>query len=49
MMIDFTNEELDIIYDALEEVRISIEDDDTIFMIESVFDKICKASKNDYS
>jgi hypothetical protein len=46
MTIDFTDDELDVIYDALEEMRISIEDDDTLLMIEEITDKMWKASKN---
>jgi hypothetical protein len=47
MMIDFTDNELDVIYDALEEMRISIEDDDTLLMIKEITNKMWKASKND--
>jgi hypothetical protein len=46
MTIDFTDDELDVIYDALEEMRISIEDDNTLLMIEEITDKMWKASKN---
>jgi hypothetical protein len=47
MMIDFTDNELDVIYDALEEMRISIEDDDTLLMIKEITNKMWKVSKND--
>jgi hypothetical protein len=46
MIIDFTDDELDIIYDALNEMRISIDEEDKIIMIEEIFDKIWKANKN---
>jgi hypothetical protein len=46
MMIDFTEQELEIIFDALDELRVVSEDEDEVFLIESVFDKIWKASKN---
>ena len=46
-MIDFTEQELEIIFDALDELRVVSEDEDEVILIESVFDKIWKASKND--
>lgn len=49
MIIDFTDDELNVIYDALDEMRISIEDEETIEMIHQIFDKILKASKNETS
>ena len=49
MIIDFTDEELDLICDALEEMRISTDNDKTIFLIEDIADKMWKASKNDNS
>lgn len=45
MLIDFTDEELDLIYDALDEMRVSSDNDDEVYTIESIFDKILKASK----
>ena len=45
-MIDFTDQELEIIFDALDEKRIISEDEDESFIIETIFDKIWKASKN---
>ena len=45
MMIDFSDEELDIIYDALDELRVCSDDEDEILLIETIFDKIIKASK----
>ena len=45
-MIDFTEQELEIIFDALDELRVVSEDEDEVILIESVFDKIWKASKN---
>jgi hypothetical protein len=45
MIIDFTDDELDVIYDALDEMRISIEDEETIEMIHQIFDKIVAAFK----
>lgn len=44
-MIDFTEQELEIIFDALEEKRLVSEDDDESLLIETIFDKIWKASK----
>ena len=49
MIIDFTDEELDVIYDALEEMRISIDNEDTAMIIETITDKMWKAAKNDNS
>ena len=46
-MIDFTQQELEIIFDALYELRVVSEDEDELILIESVFEKIWKASKND--
>lgn len=46
MIVDFTDDELDVIYDALDEMRISIEDEDKIEMIHEIFDKMWKATKN---
>jgi hypothetical protein len=46
MIIDFTDDELNIIYDALEEMRMSSDDEDILNMIENITDKIWKASKN---
>jgi hypothetical protein len=45
-MIDFTEQELEIIFDALEEKRLVSEDDDEALLIETIFDKIWKASKS---
>ena len=44
-MIDFTEQELEIIFDALEEKSLVSEDDDEALLIETIFDKIWKASK----
>ena len=44
-MIDFTEQELEIIFDALDEKRLVTEDDDEALLIETIFDKIWKASK----
>jgi len=49
MLIDFSDEELDLIYDALSEVRVSSDDEDELITIETIFDKIIEASKNDNS
>ena len=45
-MIDFTEQELEIIFDALDEKRLVTEDDDEALLIETIFDKIWKASKS---
>lgn len=45
MLIDFTDEELDVIYGALDELRVCSDDEDEVYTIESIFDKILKASK----
>ena len=44
-MIDFNEQELEIIFDALDEKRLVTEDDDEALLIETIFDKIWKASK----
>lgn len=46
MIIDFTNEELDLIFDSLDEIRMSSDNEDEILLIENIFDKVWKASKN---
>jgi hypothetical protein len=46
MMIDFTDDELDVIYDALEEMRMASDDEEQLNMIEDITNKIWKASKN---
>jgi hypothetical protein len=46
MIIDFTDDELNIIYDALEEMRMTLDDEDLLNMIEVITDKMWKASKN---
>jgi hypothetical protein len=43
MIIDFTDDELVLVFDALEELRISDPDEHTLDLIGSVFDKIWKA------
>ena len=45
-MIDFTEQELEIIFDALDEMRVISEDEDEALIIETIFDKIWKANKN---
>ena len=47
MIIDFTDEELDVIYDALDEMRISTDDEKTVLVIGNITDKMFEASKND--
>ena len=47
MIIDFTDEELDVIYDALNEMRVSIDDEKTVLVIGNITDKMFEASKND--
>jgi hypothetical protein len=46
MMVDFTDDELDVIYDALEEMRMASDDEEQLNMIEDITNKIWKASKN---
>jgi hypothetical protein len=47
MIIDFTDEELDVIYDALNEMRVSIDDEKTVLVIGNITDKMFEACKND--
>jgi hypothetical protein len=46
MIIDFTDEELDVIYDALNEMRISIDDEKTILVIGNITNKMMEACEN---
>lgn len=48
MMIDFTNEELDLIYDCLTDRNQNCDDEKESELIDEIFDKILKASKNEY-
>lgn len=47
MMIDFTDAELDLIYDALDAQRVISESEDDVNLIYSIFDKICERVNND--
>ena len=47
MINDFTDDELDLIFECLDERRISSDDEEEILLIETIMDKIWKASKND--
>ena len=49
MLIDFTDDELDIIFDSLDERRMSSDDDEELILIDTIYDKIWKQSKNDNS
>lgn len=49
MIIDFIDDELDVIYDALEEVRVTSDNEKTLNLIEDITDKMWKTSKNDNS
>ena len=49
MLIDFTDDELDIIFDSLDERRMSSDDDEELVLIDTIYDKIWKQSKNDNS
>jgi hypothetical protein len=47
MIIDFTDEELDVIYDALDEMRISTDDEKTVIVIGNITNKMMEACEND--
>ena len=49
MLIDFTDDELDIIFDSLDERRMSSDDEEELMLIDTIYDKIWKQSKNDNS
>jgi hypothetical protein len=49
MLIDFTDDELDIIFDSLDERRMSSDDEEELILIDTIYDKIWKQSKNDNS
>ena len=46
MIIDFTDEELDVIYDALDEMRISTDDEKTAIVIGNITNKMMEACEN---
>ena len=46
MIIDFTDEELDVIYDALDEMRISTDDEKTVTVIGNITNKMMEACEN---
>ena len=46
MIIDFTDEELDVIYDALDEMRISTDDEKTVIVIKNITNKMMEACEN---
>ena len=46
MIIDFTDEELDVIYDALDEMRISTDDEKTVIVIGNITNKMMEACEN---
>ena len=46
MIIDFTDEELDVIYDALDEMRISTDDEKTVIVIGNITNKLMEACEN---
>ena len=46
MIIDFTDEELDVIYDALDEMRISTDDEKTVIVIGNITNKMMVACEN---
>jgi hypothetical protein len=46
MIIDFTDEELDVIYAALDEMRISTDDEKTVIVIGNITNKMMEACEN---
>ena len=49
MIIDFTEDELDLIFECLDERRICSDNEDEIMVIDTIYDKVWKESKNDNS
>jgi hypothetical protein len=49
MLIDFTEDELDLIFDCLDERRNCSDNDDELMVIDTIYDKVWKESKNDNS
>ena len=47
MIIDFTENELDLIFECLDERRICSDNEDEIMVIDTIYDKVWKESKND--
>ena len=47
MIIDFTEDELDLIFECLDERRLCSDNEDEIMMIDTIYDKVWKESKND--
>jgi|LakMenEpi03Aug12_release.lakeMendotaPanAssembly.Ray.scaffolds.fasta_scaffold4817554_1 hypothetical protein len=46
MVIDFTDEELDIIFDCLDERRMSSDNEEEILLIDSIYKKIYEECEN---
>ncbi len=49
MIIDFNDEELDIIFECLDERRMCSDNEDEINLIDSIYDKIYQECKSDNS
>ena len=47
MIIDFTEKELDLIFECLDERRLCSDNEDEIMVIDTIYDKVWKESKND--
>ena len=46
MIIDFTDEELDIIFESLDERRMSSDNEEEILLIDSIYNKVFLESQN---
>ena len=46
MIVDFNDEELDIIFDCLDERRMSSDSEEEILLIDSIYEKIYQESEN---
>ena len=46
MIIDFTDEELDIIFECLDERRMSSDNEEEILLIHSIYDKVYSETQN---
>jgi hypothetical protein len=49
MIINFTDEELDIIFDCLDERRMSSDSESEILLIDSIYNKVFLETQNDNS
>jgi len=49
MIIDFTDEELDIIFECLDERRMCSDSEEEILLIHSIYDKVYQECKSDNS